>query len=60
MNNQAVASFPVEGGYPWTRRGFAYDWGDKNIQGASEYILMKGSMPYIDRIESTEKYCGIK
>ena len=59
-NTQAVNSFPGDGGYPWTRRGFAYDWGYKNYQGASEYILRAGSSPYIDSIESTEKYCGIK
>lgn len=58
---QANMSFPKKGGgYPWTRRGFAYDWGSKNYQGASEYILKKGSSVYIHSIDSTEKYCGIK
>lgn len=54
-------SFPKRGGgYPWTRRGFAYDWGGKHYQGASEYILKTGSSIYIQSIESTEKYCGLK
>jgi len=60
IDQQAVKSFPSMEGYPWTKRGFAYDWGEKNYQGASEYILMKGSSVYIDSIETTEKYCGTK
>jgi len=61
INQQAEKSFPSLGqGYPWTRRGFAYDWGEKNYQGASEYIISPGSSIYIESIERTETYCQVK
>jgi len=60
QNTQAEKSFPAERGYPWTRRGFSYDWGGtNNHQGASEYVISVGSQVYIDSIDTTEKYCGL-
>jgi hypothetical protein len=44
-------------GYPWTRLGYTYDWGENQSHiGLSEFVIMPGATVEIDRISSTKDY----
>ena len=46
-----------ENGYPWTRLGYTYDWGDShNHIGMSEFVIMPGATVEINSISSTTEY----
>lgn len=46
-----------ENGYPWTRLGYTYDWGNpKSEIGLSEFIIMPGSTIKIHSVISTLDY----
>ncbi|MCB2198585.1 hypothetical protein KQI63_04220 [bacterium] len=41
-------------GYPWTRLGYTYDWGDpEHHVGASEYIIREGALVEVSMIFNT-------
>ena len=45
-------------GYPWTRLGYTYDWGNPQSHvGLSEFVIREGSEIKIHRIYSTGDYC---
>lgn len=45
-------------GYPWTRLGYTYDWGNvRNHIGLSEFVIIKGTIVEINSISSTFQYC---
>jgi len=45
-------------GYPWTRLGYTYDWGNpKSKVGLSEFIIKEGSSVGIHAVSLTEEYC---
>ena len=45
-------------GYPWTRLGYTYDWGNsRDHVGLSEFVIEEGSKIKIHRIYSTGDYC---
>ena len=47
-----------EKGFPWTRLGYTYDWGNPESEvGLSEFIIAKGSTVTIRSVSSTEQYC---
>ncbi|MCB1160405.1 MAG: hypothetical protein H7A25_15225 [Leptospiraceae bacterium] len=47
-----------EKGYPWTRLGYTYDWGNpKTEMGLSEFVIKKGSKVEIASVAKTEDYC---
>lgn len=47
-----------ENGYPWTRLGYTYDWGNPKTKiGLSEYVIRQGAMVEIHRVAGTEDYC---
>ncbi|MEI6639717.1 MAG: hypothetical protein FDX02_05350 [Chlorobium sp.] len=44
-------------GYPWTRLGYTYDWGDNRRHiGLSEFVIMPGATVEIHSISSTADY----
>ena len=46
-----------DNGYPWTRLGYTYDWGDKRRHiGLSEFVIMPGATVEINAISSTMEY----
>ena len=47
-----------ENGYPWTRLGYTYDWGNSNSEvGLSEFVIGKGAAIEVHAISSTIDYC---
>ena len=46
-----------ENGYPWTRLGYTYDWGnDGSHIGMSEFVIMPGATVEIDSVIPTAEY----
>lgn len=55
-NNQKAQSYG-DNGYPWTRLGYTYDWGNKKSHvGMSEFVILPGSTVEINSVASTEEY----
>ncbi len=47
-------------GYPWTRLGYTYDWGNSDSEiGLSEFIIRSGATVIVRDTQSTEDYCAI-
>lgn len=45
-----------QGGYPWTRLGYTYDWSGAEV-GMSEFVVQKGAEVTVERAVSNEEYC---
>jgi hypothetical protein len=45
-----------EGGYPWTRLGYTFDWAGPEV-GLSEYVIRKGAEITVERVVGTAEYC---
>lgn len=58
FNNLKAKSYS-SGGYPWTRLGYTYDWGDDSDshKGLSEFVIMKGSTVEVKQVYSNAQYC---
>lgn len=57
FNDQKKVSYRP-GGYPWTRLGYTYDWGNPHDHvGLSEFIINKGAVVEINSISPTAEYC---
>jgi hypothetical protein len=55
--NDLKAQSYGDNGYPWTRLGYTYDWGNKQTHiGMSEFVILPGSSVEIKSISSTEEY----
>lgn len=46
-----------EGGYPWTRLGYTFDWGSPTHVGLSEYVIKKGAEITVERVVGNAEYC---
>ena len=47
-----------ENGYPWTRLGYTYDWGNPQSEvGLSEFVVRQGATVGIKSVSTTAKYC---
>jgi len=45
-------------GYPWTRLGYTYDWGNPESEvGLSEFVIRKGAVVPIEGVYTIEVYC---
>ncbi len=45
-------------GYPWTRLGYTYDWGNPASEvGLSEFVVAAGSTVTIEAVSANETYC---
>ena len=48
-----------DGGYPWTRLGYTYDWGSPVSEvGLSEFVIRKGATATVEAAVDTFHYCG--
>jgi hypothetical protein len=57
FNNLKNTSYG-EGGYPWTRLGYTYDWGDPFSQvGVSEFVIRTGASVGVYSTANSEEYC---
>lgn len=46
-------------GYPWTRLGYTYDWGNPASEvGLSEFVVAAGSTVMIEGVSANEAYCA--
>ncbi len=46
-------------GYPWTRLGYTYDWGNPDSEvGLSEFVIAAGSTVTIADVSTNETYCA--
>jgi len=53
---QMLSSYGVKG-YPWTRLGYTYDWGNPDTEvGASEFVIKKGAEVFIEAVTPNEQY----
>lgn len=48
----------MQGGYPWTRLGYTYDWGSRssNKYGLSEFVIMPGSKVEVRFTKNIKSY----
>ena len=57
FNDTRTKSYGEEG-FPWTRLGYTYDWGNIETEvGLSEFIIAEDSTVSIKSVSSTEEYC---
>lgn len=58
--NQMLTSYQRDGGYPFTRLGYTYDWSPQATSpvGPSEYVIRKGSEINVLKIISNQDYCA--
>ena len=54
-----VATTDGEGGYPWTRLGYTYDWGGRRGRevGLSELLIRKGAQVTLAAVHEELTYC---
>jgi hypothetical protein len=46
-------------GYPWTRLGYTYDWGNpKSEIGLSEFVIKNGAPIKIHSVVNADAYCN--
>ncbi|UCD80041.1 MAG: hypothetical protein JSW26_00990 [Desulfobacterales bacterium] len=46
-------------GYPWTRLGYTYDWGNSESEiGLSEFVIKGGANVIIEKAYIVEEYCS--
>jgi len=59
---QLLMSYVQQNGYPFTRRGYTYDWdpsaGVNHHVGLSEYVTRPGSGVEVLSVSSLEAYCA--
>jgi len=47
-----------EGGYPWTRLGYTYDWAPgADERGATEFVIPAGTTVQVASFTTTDEYC---
>jgi hypothetical protein len=58
FNKLKSQSYTGTPGYPWTRLGYTYDWGNPySVVGASEFVVKPGATVDIDSVTPTSGYC---
>lgn len=56
--NDLKSSSYGKDGYPWTRLGYTYDWGNPNSEiGLSEFVIRNGATVDIHSVSTNEEYC---
>ena len=57
--NDLKAKSYGENGYPWTRLGYTYDWGNPESEiGLSEFVIKAGATIVINSVSITRDYCN--
>ncbi len=56
---QALSSWQLPQGYPWTRQGYTYNWNPNapSIVGTSEYVIPQGTLVNVDALVNAVDYC---
>lgn len=58
FNLQRSLSYDEKNGYPWTRLGYTYDWGNPESEvGLSEFVTWAKTPVTIKQVAITEDYC---
>ncbi|MBN1345470.1 MAG: hypothetical protein JXQ73_22450 [Phycisphaerae bacterium] len=58
FNAQKQSSYG-ENGYPWTRLGYTYDWGNPCTDvGLSEFVIRSGANVTVQSVTGNEAYCA--
>lgn len=58
FNLQRSFSYDEKNGYPWTRLGYTYDWGNPDSEvGLSEFVTWAQTPVTIKQVATTEDYC---
>lgn len=58
FNYQRSLSYDEKNGYPWTRLGYTYDWGNPDSEvGLSEFVTWAKTPVTIKQVATTEDYC---
>ena len=58
FNLQRSLSYDEKNGYPWTRLGYTYDWGNPDSEvGLSEFVTWAKTPVKIKQVATTEDYC---
>lgn len=58
FENLRSQSYNATGGYPWTRMGYTYDWGNPSSEvGLSEFVINTGAAIEVKSVQTTDKYC---
>ena len=56
FNNQKATSYGADG-YPWTRLGYTYDWGNpEGPIGLSEFVIRAGATVGVDSVATNADY----
>jgi hypothetical protein len=60
IGSQAIRSYRVHDGFPWTRLGYTFDWNrDKSDRyGVSEFVIRKGATVVVKKVVPTSEYCA--
>lgn len=58
INNLKANSYG-ENGYPWTRLGYTYDWGDDTPIGLSEFVVQQKAVVTVKGVKKIGDYCGL-
>lgn len=59
FNLQRSLSYDEKNGYPWTRLGYTYDWGNPDSEvGLSEFVTWAKTPVTIKQVATTEDYCS--
>jgi len=58
LGKNALDSYRVPGGFPWTRLGYTYDWRPGAPEyGVAEFVLFRGTEARVVAILSAEEFC---
>jgi len=58
-NLQNSLSYDPANGYPWTRLGYSYDWGNPTSEvGLSEFVIWAKTSVIIENVYTNEAYCN--
>ncbi|MEZ4868211.1 MAG: hypothetical protein R3C14_43185 [Caldilineaceae bacterium] len=58
-NLQVSLSYDAQNGYPWTRLGYTYDWGNPESEvGLSEFVIYAGSTVGVAKVYGNDEYCA--
>lgn len=58
LGRNALDSYRVPGGFPWTRLGYTYDWRPGAPEyGVAEFVLFRGAEARVVAILTAEEFC---
>lgn len=59
LGTNALDSYRIPDGFPWTRLGYTYDWrSGASEYGVSEFVLTEGTEARVIAIQTAEEFCS--